>query len=123
MLVRRSGMNCEKIVDVRLSDEQKSYCLDRLHEINTLLKKWSDLNPRLSNRQIRTLILDSKRTHLLEVPQDRLHEFLADINLIRQVRNADPFLQNRSIEFALLQNYSHLAESIVTGKQIGRAHV
>jgi len=103
-------MNCEKIVDVRLSDEQKSYCLDRLHEINTLLKKWSDLNPRLSNRQIRTLILDSKRTHLLEVPQDRLHEFLADINLIRQVRNADPFLQNRSIEFALLQNYSHLAD-------------
>lgn len=103
-------MNCDKIADVRLSDEKKTYCLNRLQEINTLLRKWSELNPKLTNRQVRTLILDPKRTHLLDVPEDRYEEFLADIIIIRQVRNSDPLLEDRSIEFALLQNYSRLAD-------------
>lgn len=103
-------MHFEKIVNVRLSDEQKSYCLDRIHQINTLLRKWSEIHPKLSNRVVRTLILDPKQTHLLQIPEDRKEEFLADLIVIRQIRKSDPIIDNRSIEFAILQNYSHLAD-------------
>ncbi len=103
-------MDFEKIVNVRLSDEQKSYCLDRIHQINKLLRKWAEIHPKLSNRQVRTLILDFKRTHLLEIPESRKEEFLADLLVIRAVRESDPQLDNRSIEFAILQNYSNLAD-------------
>lgn len=113
--VWRLGMNY--IASVRLTPEQKSYCLAKINRINLAIKKWSSIFPSYKIRTLRNMIL-REETQDLTLPEDRTNEFIEDSALIRTIQVADSELNNRSLQDAILQNYNDMVHklAIITHK-------
>lgn len=98
-----------EIESVRLTDKQKAYCLEKIDKINLTIQKWAQVFSVLKTRAFRNMILRDQ-TSSLPIPQERLSEFQEDASLIRSVQSPDINLDGRSIQDAILQNYSLLAK-------------
>jgi DNA-directed RNA polymerase sigma subunit (sigma70/sigma32) len=99
-----------EVPSIRLTSDQKTHALSLLNQANNLLKKWSQHFPDMKFRQVRNAIFE-KPAYLAANLEDELKaEFASDVAIIAKVRQPDPILDGKSIEGAILQNYSFLAK-------------
>lgn len=101
-------MQFEKIPHVTLTAEQKSECLQILGECNTLLRKWAAYFPPRKFRWFCRAVFSGDKNPDSQIPEDKLEEFHRDLPSILVVRQCHAFLNNRTIEDAIVQNFANM---------------
>ena len=102
-----------RIEHICLTPDEKTHALARLNRINRLILKWSEYFPQFKKRQIRNWIIKNNTTSLV-VPAELRAEFASDAAVIASALEPDPTLGNRSLQDAVIQNYSPLAKKIAS---------
>ena len=101
-------MDFNKIPHVNLTPEQKQFCLEALGKCNLLLQKWVSYYSPKKFRWFCQSVFNGDQNPNNQIPQEKLAEFHEDLKTIYFVRQAHDFLDNRSIEDSLVQNFSRL---------------
>jgi DNA-directed RNA polymerase specialized sigma24 family protein len=105
-----TDMYFAEMPSIRLTSDQKTHALSLLNKANNLLKKWSQHFPDMKFRQVRNAIFEKPESLAVKVQDELKAEFASDVAIIAKVRQSDPVLNGKSIEDAILQNYSFLAK-------------
>ena len=108
-------MEFVEVAHVKLSNEEKSHALDVLGKGNVLLKKWAEFFPPKKYRQFRNAVMNGSQNPEYageaRIPSNKMSQFLTDLPVMRAIRHEmQESLNGRSVEQALLENYSPLAK-------------
>jgi DNA-directed RNA polymerase specialized sigma24 family protein len=99
----------EKIPSIELSAEQKKKCLEILGNCNLLLKKWAVYYNSRKFHWFCAEIFRGNNNPAGNIPTDCIAEFENDLNVIRSVRKSYDFIDGKTVEDALLQQFSAMA--------------
>ena len=103
-------MDFAEITYRRLNEEKKARALEILQRTNTLLKKWHSVFSDLKFRQVRNIILDKPEVLGGNLPPEQQAEFSSDVAIIRSIRHPSDEFGGRTVETAILQNYTIIAK-------------
>lgn len=108
-------MEFVEVAHVRLTNDEKSHALNVLGKGNILLKKWAEFFPAKKYRQFRNAVMNGSQNPEFDgkprIPSSQISQFQSDLPIMRAIRHEmQSSLNGRSVEQAILENYSPLAK-------------
>jgi RNA polymerase sigma factor (sigma-70 family) len=100
-------MDFDCILNRRLTDSETNFVVETCRSIQTILRKWHKLYPDLSFKAIKLCFLNNSKS--FEVQPEHKEELLSDCQLVESLRSKKEELGNRSLDAAVLENFSDLA--------------
>jgi hypothetical protein len=107
----------QDIACVRMTDDQKNFALDHIGKCNVILKKWFQYYPKRKFSSFLNYVMNGVVDKKCEfsIPENMLSEFNKDLSIIRAIRfEKVACLDDRSVELAILENYSDMAKSFAS---------
>lgn len=99
----------QKIPVITLNDEQKEKCFEILGNCNALLKKWSVYYKSRKFHWFCAEVFRGNNNPEGKIPEDCMAEFENDLIVMRSVRQSYDFIDGKTVEDAVLQQFSAMA--------------
>lgn len=85
---------------VKLGKKELSACLEKLLDAHERFQKWNDFAP--SAKSVKDMLF---KKNAETIPQDKKEEFFADCEVVSCLKKSVSWLDNRSVEEAIISNF------------------